>query len=515
MGRRVRRDCEHRGSTGSGSRDLQDRQDLQVLHPIGGAEGTEVLEAARHGTPVVLTRACTAEAADRQREVLGVLRAMTERGVGAMPRVLDGDEREYLRETGRPFRVGTGRRRAASPNPGTAERRAQASAREQLDLALSALHEQGWVLGLRDEASLGLRADGSIVVRDLDGLRPSTSWRDRVADQHGLEELLGDQGRTLQRRVDAGPDSYAWPAPSTADPQGRPASSPADSVVTGAPLPVSLATDTPATDTPATGRPAIDRPATDPPTNGPPDAVPTAADAPRVDPAGRADPTPRADRARPGAPDRLGPREIPEQARRARASRRRRRHPRGRRGLLRRWPGRRPWTAVALVLLGAVVVTLAVLGAAGSLAGEAEQQAEDVSTRTQEEGSAMPGPDDPVGLVQHLADARRAYLVGESSTSIAAEGSPAAETDRRLRETYRDGSIRGFRTTVHAAEVISRSDDGGNVRIRARLEESATELVTGEGVHRSLSSDGPQTVVLELVEVDGAWRVRSTETVDG
>src|SRR5699024_12007232 len=74
-----------------------------------------------------------------------------------------------------------------------------ARAREALDALIDALHERGWVLGAPPGGGLGARADGTVMVIDLRGLRREeigrASCRERVSGS-GVDETVKEEGRT-------------------------------------------------------------------------------------------------------------------------------------------------------------------------------------------------------------------------------------------------------------------------------------------------------------------------------
>src|SRR5699024_7510386 len=82
-----------------------------------------------------------------------------------------------------------------------------ARAREALDALIDALHERGWVLGAPPGGGLGARADGTVMVIDLRGLRREEGLGPRSADRRWVDSVLQDGDRTLRRRVHLAPNS--------------------------------------------------------------------------------------------------------------------------------------------------------------------------------------------------------------------------------------------------------------------------------------------------------------------
>lgn len=136
-----------------------------------------------------------------QRE-MQLLATLEVAGVTAAPAVLELEDDGYEREAAPALSRQDGRRAAETGTPPTGERRALARAREALDELISALHERAWVLGASHGRGLGARADGSVVVLDLHGLRREDSLSARQDDRRWVDSVLQDQDRTLRRRVD-------------------------------------------------------------------------------------------------------------------------------------------------------------------------------------------------------------------------------------------------------------------------------------------------------------------------
>ncbi|GAA1487700.1 hypothetical protein GCM10009626_04460 [Brachybacterium sacelli] len=151
---------------------------LGVRVSAGSADGQEALRAEMH-----------------------LLASLEVAGLAAAPTVLTLEDDGYVRESAHPLGHRRGRRAAGNPSPATAERAALGRARDDLDALVDALHERDWVLGAPPGEGLGMRADGSVVLLDLGGLRPGQALADRRADRHWVDSVLHDEERTLRRRV--------------------------------------------------------------------------------------------------------------------------------------------------------------------------------------------------------------------------------------------------------------------------------------------------------------------------
>src|SRR5699024_1872467 len=122
-------------------------------------------------------------------------------GLTAAPAVLGIEDDGYVREVAPPLAPRTGRRASRTGTPATAERAALGRARDDLDALVDALHERSWLLGARPGGGLGIRRDGSVILLDLDGLRPGEGLAERRADRRWVDSVLHDEQRTLRRRV--------------------------------------------------------------------------------------------------------------------------------------------------------------------------------------------------------------------------------------------------------------------------------------------------------------------------
>lgn len=407
------------------------------------------------GAPVLVVRA--APGADPA-EVLGeadLLVALAGRGASAFPQVLGRSASAYVREEATPWSIRRGRRSADVGSPRTQERRAQAAAREALDGSIARLHEQGLVLGLSGLEGLGVRDDGSVMIRDLTHLAPNGTVRGRLADQRWIDGVLGDQGRTLRRRID-GHDA----------PAGDGSALVSGDASSGGPGP--LAPD----------------PLAGPSVSGGSGGIGTRSDAAR--------PLPVPMRAGVGTPPR----------RRRVAERSRRRAP----------------VSWRIYLAGAAVVcagtAAAVLAGAGEqsppdvgpsiAATPAPTPPAPTGRPTTASGPAV-RPEDPRALLEALAAARREHLIAGAPDTATAPGSPAAEEDARLAEAYQDVAVSGWVTRVASAEVVAVDAEAGTASVRATVQESARSLTATDGTSRTVPASPEHEIVADLIWEDGRW----------
>ena len=412
-----------------------------------------------------------------------LLAALEVAGISAAPDVIGMEEDGYIRETAPPLARRRGRRAADGGAPATGERVAQARAREDLEAFVAALHERGWVLGAPRGRGLGVRADGSVLVLDLSGLRREQSLAVRSADLHWIDSVLEDEERTLRRRVHALPGA-------------------------GAPsldLPGFLVT------------PAGTGP-TDPPRVPGEQGVPDREDAAEADSA-EADVAADASVVAPLPAPRL--RRARTQARAAGggdtgASRRR-----GSGGALSAVLGERRHRRTAL-LSGAVVLTLG-LGAAAAITlttdrPEPARQAPAVVAGGAPSGAGasqegqVPEIEDPWALAAELAGSRHSYLTGASDVPVAAEGGAAQEEDERIRTAYEGYEVQGSGPVVHEAELVEGPDEDGMAVLRVLVSTEAGQVREGSGIVQETSDSGASQVDLVLVWDGARWRIFETRT---
>ena len=456
----------------------------------GGGEGS--------GTDPYRLEVRPADAAGRERarELMHLLAALEIAGCTAAPMVLEVEETGHVRETAPPQRLGGGRRRDASAEPPTAERLALAAAREALDQLLGELHARGWVLGAPDGEGIGLRLDGSVLVRDLEGLHRSDSLSERAADRRWVDTVLRDQDRTLRRRVDtlgsigAGSNGVASIGVSSVGVGSIAAEGVGAGMVAGGgaadgPSPVSVPVFAPASA-------SVSVPA----------------------PAG-------ADSAGAG-----GPREGDALLRRPlRSTSRDRRTGRRRRTLRARLAALRSGLDGHRMVLRGGIIAVLLLAMAGlgfrwsgpepntpPAAMVAGETADGQSQGGQENGPVIA---DPWELGAELAGARHAYVTGLSSTPVSPPGSAALEADDALRATYSGIRVHGGGPVVHAAEIVEGPTESGRAVLSLEISSAPVQLEDAEGALTDFPATDPATVLLHLRWEDGAWLVTEVERVEG
>lgn len=413
-----------------------------------------------------------------------LLAALEVAGISAAPDVIGMEEDGYIRETAPPLARRRGRRAADGGAPATGERLAQARAREELDALVAALHERGWVLGAPRGRGLGVRADGSVLVLDLSGLRREQSLAARSADLHWIDSVLEDEERTLRRRVHALPGGGA---PSL-DLPGL-----LDAPVGAGPTdPSRVPGDQGEPERPDGAQQEVAREEVD------------AADAGSVAPL----PAPRLCRARTEA----------RAAGEADASCSRRR---GTGGALSAVLGERRHRRTAL-LSGAMVLALG-LGAAAAITvtvdrSEPARQAPaavaggaPAGANSSQEGQ-VPAIEDPWALAAELAGSRHSYLTGASDVPVAAEGGAAQEEDERIRAAYQGYEVQGSGPVVHEAELIEGPDEDGRAVLRVLVSTEAGQVREGSGLVQETPNSGAAQVDLVLIWDGARWRILETRT---
>ncbi|MEO2099050.1 MAG: hypothetical protein ABGX90_18125 [Brachybacterium sp.] len=418
-----------------------------------------------------------------------LLAALEVAGISAAPDVIGMEEDGYIRETAPPLARRRGRRAADGGAPATGERAAQARAREDLEALVAALHERGWVLGAPRGRGLGVRADGSVLVLDLSGLRHEQSLAVRSADLHWIDSVLEDEERTLRRRVHALPGG-------------------------GAPsldLPGLL-------DAPAGAGP------TDPPRVPGEHGEPERTDAAQQEVAREEEEEEEVDAADAGP---VAPLPAPR-LRRARTEARaagganggslRRR---GSGGALSAVLGERRHRRTAL-LSGAVVLALG-LGAAAAITltvdrSEPARQAPaavaggaPAGAGSSQEGQ-VPAIEEPWALAAELAGSRHSYLTGVSDVPVAAEGGAAQEEDERIRAAYQGYEVQGSGPVVHEAELIEGPDEDGRAVLRVLVSTEAGQVREGSGIVQETSDSGASQIDLVLIWDGARWRILETRT---
>lgn len=460
-------------------------------------------------------------------------------GLRTVPMILTVEDDGYVRESAPALRRRGGRRSAEAGPPATAEREAVAHVRDELDALIDEVHERGWVLGAAPGEGLGRRADGSVVLRDLRGLRPSEQLADRHADRAWVDSVLDDQERTLRRRVHA----CEQPLPDTDVTRARtgPRSGPDAADLAAVSVDPALSSGRFGPGEPARhddrdrfGRESGDggwggdgdsgryeewAPRRGEDGDGPWEEPTTGRTGPRtamarLRPLGPLPPHHPERRIRPGRllgagvrrrPGAGGP---PEGSRAARAGR----------GLRRR----------AVLSAGAVVLAGVVIGT-GSWLALAPDGTDAVTDRPaphapQPPSASAPAPppviEDPWALAAELAGSRHAYVTGLSSRSVAVPGSAASREDDDVRRAYESLTIDGGGPVIHEATLLEGPVEDGtaellvitstetySVREAASGKEGAAETVPASAeveIRLSLQWDGTRWLVASSVPVGEA-----------
>lgn len=449
--------------------------------PEGETAGQQVLSSedreeillGAHANPRVAVRGRSLEGRCAVRDELQLLAALEVAGIGAAPAVLETEDGEYTRESAPPLTRRTGRRAAEDGSPPTAERLALSRAREDLDALLDELHQRGWVLGAPAGQGLGVRADGSVVVTDLQGLRREEGLAPRAEDRRWVDTVLQDQQRTLRRRIDTSAPPWAPSAPVDAGSGRKTAMS--QEMASAA-----------ASAEPSSARAAVA-------------AAPASAAADDADPAAggamaQALPAPR------------------------RQLRRRRIEPAPRAASPRTRPLRTVLTdalhrpamrriavlcAVTVLLLGGATA-LGVRWAAQPPAHTPEQQAVPAP--------AAPEIEDPWQLVADLAGRRHAFVTGVSEVPVAAAGSSALEQDQQTRLAYTGHLVSGGGPVIHEVELLEGPTAQGTARLRAVTSTAEHEIEDPQGQVRTVPATQPAEVLLELSWDGQHWLIDSAQT---
>ncbi|MGP9536901.1 hypothetical protein ACT3SP_02765 [Brachybacterium sp. AOP43-C2-M15] len=435
--------------------------------PAGGAEVPGEREEVPGGAPqhpdAVQVRGHGSQGESRVRAELQLLAALEVAGITAAPAVLEIEDDGYVREAAPVLVHRSGRRSAGVSTPPTAERLALARARTELDALIESLHERGWVLGAPSGSGLGVREDGGVVVLDLSGLRRGRGLAERRADRRWVDSVLGDQERTLRRRVDH--PGRPWDG-ARIDPgavgegSGRQdrARSPAGSSPPAVPVP---------------------------------DPAPGPGHVPTRPPTSRALP-PRSRRGHRAAARHLSAvREVlaqPRQRRIASAS------------------------ALAVLLLGAVI--------GGGLWWGQEQAPAEVPTSAGAAPSAdgpertqPPRIEDPWSLAADVAGARHAFVTGVSDRPAAVADSAALAADEDLRVAYRGLEVHGGGPVVHAAQLVEGPGPDGVAVLRAETSMAAHRIEDADGAITDVAATGRVTVLLTLRWEREGWLIESVEEI--
>ena len=494
----------------------------------------EVAAGSEDGELCVRVRSLGPEGERSIRAELQLLAALEVAGILAAPSVLSLEDDGYVRESGTPLPRGRGRRSASTSNPPTAERLALSRAREHLDVLVDALHERGWVLGAPVQDGLGRRADGSVLVLDLSGLRPEEGTAARQADRRWVDSVLGDQERTLRRRVDVPAqdwgeavlrlgESSPLPAPGESPASPGPGTGVVRSAgMTGGVAEVEAGANL---DPVPAGRGAFDTerlPLPVPRGQGRREKVTVIPMARRRREsratAGAATPTPAGTSVPPTTLPPPGAATVPDMA-----------APSGPAAVPRTSTTlRRAGDAIRQVLvqrrlrrtavLSAMIVLLLGTPAAGSAwwagqrAGVQAAPRPPVATAAAAaEDSPAPEIDDAWNLAADLAGARHAYVTGVSEVSASSPGTSAFTADEETREAYEGFVVRGGGPVIHEAELISGTTAEGTAELRVQSSMAAFELEDSDGAVRTVPATSPETIQL-TVRWDGAqWQVESVQ----
>lgn len=484
--------------------------------PRVDGEREELPAGSEDGDLGVRVRSLSPEGERSIRVELQLLAALEVAGIRAAPSVLSLEDDGYVRESGTPLPRGRGRRSAASSSPPTAERLAVSRAREHLDALIDALHERGWVLGAPVGDGLGRRADGSVLVLDLSGLHPGEGTAARQADRRWVDSVLGDQERTLRRRVDVPAQTWgeavrgpgeATALPSPGEEPARPGHGAGMAPGTG----MEDGTEEASAGTNPGPVPAV-RAALDterlplpvPRGQGRRDQVTTIPLARRRRElgatAGAVLPTPAGTSMPSGA---APAHRAPTALRRA--------------GGAIRQVLVQPRLRRTAVLSAVIVLALgtAVAGSgwwAGQRAGEqAAPQVPVVTAAAAPTDSPAPEIDDPWVLAADLAGVRHAYVTGMSEVPVSSPGTSAFTADLETREAYEGLVVRGGGPVIHEAELISGTTAEGTAELRVQSSTAAFELEDPDGGVRTVPATSPVTIQL-TVRWDGAqWKVQGVE----
>lgn len=417
-----------------------------------------------------------------------LLAALEVAGVVAAPAVLELEDEGYVREVAPVLGRQGGRRAAETGTPPTGERRAVARARESLDELIGALHERGWVLGAPHGCGLGVRADGSVLALELDGLRREQSLSARQADRRWVDSVLQDQDRTLRRRVHLGQARTEQDAlvlggePSPQGPRHLPDQAPAQVEEEPAsalqPMPPQPAPAQPASS--PSSLPVPRRRRRDAAESRPQLSLSEShTDRPAVVPTGF------------GADHRVWS-AIQEVLRQPRLRR----------------------TAVfsgALVLLLGAVVGLGAWWAQDRDVPSTEREQPVATTPTEAAPAPAPSIEEPQLLVAELAGSRHAYVTGISDLPTSAPGSAALAEDERVRDAYEGTTVRAGGPVVHSAEVIEQPGSSHTAVLHAVTSMQELHLQEADGGSATVPATAAVTVRLVL-EWDGEqWRIVSTE----
>lgn len=452
---------------GDGPRRVEGRREEQLLGPPGHPSAVRV-------------RGLGPEEKGRIRDELQLLAALEVAGLGAVPAVLEIEDDGYVRETAPAVRRQGGRRVAETVTPPTEERLALARARESLDALVEELHGRGWVLGAPPGEGLGSRADGTVIVVDLGGLRREGGLAARQEDRRWVDSVLQDQDRTLRRRVHVEGPRAGDGAIALGD------ESPPETLRAQEKAPV-----------PPVLRQMPDA-AEPPPSPGPADEqqlpVPRRLRRRHDDRALHAPPAhataPALATALSTLPGRAGAgvREVLHQPRLRRIA---------------------VLSGLAVLLCGAVVA----LGTwwAGERGAASADGATPAPVAAEVAPAPVPGIEDPWMLAADLAGARHAFLTGISEVPASAPDSESLAEDQRIRTAYEGITVHGGGPVVHSAELVDGSAAEDEVVLRAVTSTEEHELEAADGGITRVPASAPVTVLLTLRWDGSTWLIVDAE----
>ena len=432
----------------------------------------------------VRVRARTADGQAAVRAEMQLLAALEVAGLAAAPAVLRIEDEGYVRESAQPLASRSGRRAAGTGSPATAERAALGRARDELDALVDALHERCWLLGAHPGGGLGMRQDGSVILLDLEGLRPGEGLAERRADRRWVDSVLCDEQRTLRRRVHDTAVEVAGPVP-VPSAAGSPGEDGENGEAGDRPMPGAIAA-APTTPVPAP-RPARARA--------------RAHGEHRAPIRGRAEHPAGDEHAGGGHQDgrRAAARDVLRTIREVISQR----------GLRRT----SALTAAAVVAVGTLLGTSSWLLLAP--AGEVEPIPRAAASSTGASSTAAPAPEitDPWVLAAELAGARHAYVTGLTAHPAAAPRSRALADDQQVRQAYQGLSVTGGGAVIHEARVLEGPGADGRAVLEVTSSTEEYEVEQSDGSVRTVAASEPVDLVLTL-RWDGAqWLVVTARAV--
>ena len=108
-------------------------------------------------------------------------------------------------------------------------------------------------------------------------------------------------------------------------------------------------------------------------------------------------------------------------------------------------------------------------------------------------------------LAEHLLEARRAYISGDSSDPVAAPESPALRDDERVRGLMGGAEIVDWPLTVHDAQVVDLEPGRAELRIHATEGDITTR--TADGTVATQAGAGEVLWTLTLERSEDRWQI--------